>query len=307
MMEHDEILTLLELAAVEPAGFDRLAAGDTTDAALVAGHLAGCTSCAAEADRLRSAVPILREVIRSIPPADLRDRTLAFVREVGRPRRREETRGAGEMAVFAKADAPPDFEETLEFGPDHGPDHGSDLEGGDPGWAAPGPGRGRSRWVAAIAAVIAISLVGGGVVADLQFGQQLRDRQALAADLASLDRAMLRLLAEPDVRSVALSGGAGISAAGRLVFSATSRELVVSAAGLQPPDPGQQLACWLVNPGSQRQQMGTMVVEGGLIYWAGWDEALARAGPGTQFGVTLIDAGGAKVGDDLLVGTVGSP
>ncbi len=304
-MEHDEILALLELAAVEPAGFDRLAAGDTADASLVAGHLAGCTSCAAEADRLRATAPILREMIGSMPPDDLRDRTLAFVREVGRPRRREETRAAGEMAVFANVPAQPDLDEPLAL--EFGPDQRLDLEDGDPVWTAPGPGRGHGRWVAAIAAVLAVSLVGGGVVADLQFGQQLRDQQTLSADLASLDRAMLRLLAEPDVRTVALSGSAGTSAAGRLVFSATSRELVVSATGLQPPDSGQRLACWLTDPGGQRVQMGTMVVERGLIYWTGWDDALATAGPGTRFGVTLVDAGGARVGDDLLVGTVGSP
>lgn len=275
MIEHDEILAILELAAVEPAGFDRLAAGDTIDAALVAGHLAGCASCAAEADRLRAGGPILREAIRSIPPDELRDRTLAFVREVGRPR-------PGRVVLVPNRDDD------------------------DPGWVAPELGRRRSRWVAAIAAVLAVSLVSGGVIADLQFGQELRNQHALAAGLASLDRAMLRLVAEPDVSTVALSGRTGTTAVGRLVFSATSKELVVSATGLQTPDSGQQLACWLVNPGGQRQQLGTMVVEPGLIYWTGWDVALATAGPGTQFGVTLVDAGGAKVGADLLVGTVGS-
>src|SRR5262245_64619409 len=41
-MEHTEARELLELAAVEPDGFERLAAGDTAEAAALAGHLAGC-------------------------------------------------------------------------------------------------------------------------------------------------------------------------------------------------------------------------------------------------------------------------
>src|SRR5688572_15592917 len=83
MMEHDEALEALELAAVEPGGLDRLMAGDTTVAAAVAGHVAGCPSCAMELERLAAAAPLLRDVIRTTPPADLRARTLAFVEARG--------------------------------------------------------------------------------------------------------------------------------------------------------------------------------------------------------------------------------
>ena len=52
-MEHAEALERIEIAAAEPEGLDRLMAGDTPDAAAVAGHLAGCPSCADELVRIR--------------------------------------------------------------------------------------------------------------------------------------------------------------------------------------------------------------------------------------------------------------
>ena len=47
-MDHAEARELLEIAAIEPGGFARLVAGDTPEAAALAGHLAGCADCAAE-------------------------------------------------------------------------------------------------------------------------------------------------------------------------------------------------------------------------------------------------------------------
>ncbi len=85
-MDHDDVLEEIELAAVEPGGLARLMAGDTPVAAAVVGHLAGCERCAEELRRMSRAAPLLRDVVRTTPPADLRDRTLAYVREYGRPR-----------------------------------------------------------------------------------------------------------------------------------------------------------------------------------------------------------------------------
>ena len=85
-MDHDEVLEQLELAAVEPDGLARLMAGDTAIAAAVAGHLAGCDPCTSEFQRLGRAAPMLRDVVRTTPSADLRERTLAYVRARGVPR-----------------------------------------------------------------------------------------------------------------------------------------------------------------------------------------------------------------------------
>jgi len=85
-MDHDDVLEQLELAAVEPGGLERLVAGDTPMAAAVVAHLAGCEPCSEELRRLSRAAPLLRDLVRTTPPADLRERTLAFVAAHGRRR-----------------------------------------------------------------------------------------------------------------------------------------------------------------------------------------------------------------------------
>src|SRR5450756_2442177 len=100
MMEHDDIRAALEIAAVEPGGLDRLAAGDTGEAAALAGHLAGCTACMDELTRLRRADMLLRPVLATTAPPELRARTLAYVRAMGRER--------GAQAVAAPMPSPPD-------------------------------------------------------------------------------------------------------------------------------------------------------------------------------------------------------
>jgi len=96
-MDHREIRDALEVAAVEPGGLDRIVAGDTPESAAVAGHLAGCTPCLDEFERLRRAAFIVQSVVADEavePPAELRARTLAYVRELGiaRPRPTTATR-----------------------------------------------------------------------------------------------------------------------------------------------------------------------------------------------------------------------
>ena len=63
-MEHTEARELLEIAAVEPDGFERLTAGDTPEAAALAGHIAGCVECATEMERLRRASVVIRDALR---------------------------------------------------------------------------------------------------------------------------------------------------------------------------------------------------------------------------------------------------
>src|SRR3990170_499132 len=44
-MDHAEARELLEIAAADPGGFERLIAGDTIDAAALAGHVTGQRRC----------------------------------------------------------------------------------------------------------------------------------------------------------------------------------------------------------------------------------------------------------------------
>ena len=85
-MDHAEALERIEIAAAEPEGLERLMAGDTPDAAAVAGHLAGCPSCAEQLVAIRRTAVLARHVIEAEPDPELRERTLAFVRAVGRER-----------------------------------------------------------------------------------------------------------------------------------------------------------------------------------------------------------------------------
>ena len=85
-MDHSEVRELLEDAAIEPGGLERLMAGDTPTASIVAGHLAGCVDCAEELERLRRSVGLIRPTVRSVPPPELKERTLASVAALGRPR-----------------------------------------------------------------------------------------------------------------------------------------------------------------------------------------------------------------------------
>src|SRR5262245_56898993 len=61
-------------------------AGDTPDAAAVAGHLAGCESCQAQLAAIRRTAVLARHVIEAEPDPELKQRTLAYIRQVGRDR-----------------------------------------------------------------------------------------------------------------------------------------------------------------------------------------------------------------------------
>src|SRR3954470_19770833 len=97
-MDHDDALALIETAAAEPGGLDRLMAGDTPDAALLAGHLADCRACTEELRRIGRTSQLVRSMVREKPSAELKDRTLAYVRQVGRQRGASP---AGDVAALA--------------------------------------------------------------------------------------------------------------------------------------------------------------------------------------------------------------
>ncbi len=284
MTDHAEVRERLELAAVEPGGLDRLAAGDTPDAALIAGHLAGCPSCSDEARRLARLSPLVRDAALTFPPDDLRERTLSLVREVGRPRAGASAAAASVATVGVAA-----------------PESATDSWTAAP--ASRAARRRTVRWPAAIAAVVAFALLVGGGVFALGAAQRL---QAESAALAELNTATLRVSALPDATRVDLvdAKGAQESSQGTLLFSPATAELVISAPSLTQPSAGQRYACWITRPDGSRARMGDMEFGGGLAYWTGWDDKLHDAGPGTKFGVTLVGADGRPVDGDTLVGMV---
>jgi hypothetical protein len=270
-MEHAEARELLEIAALEPGGFDRLAAGDTSDAAALAGHIAGCTECAAELERLRRASAVIRDAVRTAPPADLRDRTLAYVAALGRPR-------------------------------------GSDVPSAEPRPAAyPGARRvapDRRLWVASIAAAVLVAIVGTSLFVAQSRDSVIETQARQISALAKVATWSHRIDGEPDAEYVVLEGtGAGGSGAeGTLAFSPSTRELVVLAQGLQEPAAGMQYRCWVETDGGRRR-IGQMFFGGDIAYWVGPVDELTGVGPGTRFGVSLVPADGDSLtGDPVLLG-----
>jgi hypothetical protein len=271
--EHGETLELLEVAAVEPAGLDRLAAGDTPEAIAVAGHLAGCPTCTAEFERLRRTAPLLRDVIATEPPPELRERTLAFVRAVGRDR---SSIGGEPRTSTGAASARLPGSRSARLTPER---------------------RRSVLWVAGLAAAVLLSVLGTSLVLNNSRNDRLgRDTGELVQVVdwtAEVERA-------PDARQVAL-GSKDQPAAGKLVFSPATRELVVFTGVLVEPPAGKEYRCWL-EIGGQRVRIGNMQFGGGLAYWFGRNvAALDQVSKATRFGISLVDLSSAPSEDQTVL------
>ena len=260
-MDHDEVLEQLELAAVEPDGLTRLMAGDTAIAAAIAGHLVGCDACGGEFERLGRAAPLLRDVVRTTPSADLRERTLAYVREHGVSR--------GTAAPAGAAAAPTSVPEN----------------------------RGRTArvmpWVASIAAVVALAVAGVSLLAVQGMSEQLAAQDRAIAGLEAVTSATIEITGEPDAQRVALTAS-DADTSGSLLFSPATTQLVVVAMGLDQPPAGQEYRCWMEIAG-KRENVGRMFFGDDLAFWVGDTPAVSDAGPGTTFGVSLADLGSPAI------------
>jgi hypothetical protein len=292
-MDHTDVRALLEDAAIEPGGLERLMAGDTAEAALVASHLAACDECSDEFDRLRRATGVIRRAVRELPPPELRERTLAYVAAMGRPR------GAAASGAPASSTTVPPAAAPMPL-PKPTP-----IRSSTPVLARPTDRRVGGRtlgWVAAIAAAVVVAVAGTTLVVGAGRDSQLRDQTAEIAALGQVNRWTLRIDAQPDVHRVALASTTGTSTAGTLVFSRSTTELVVVADRLTPPPDGKEYRCWVETAGT-RSAMGKMFFGGDLAYWVGKVPELAAVADGSSFGVTLVDrATGTSVGDAVLVG-----
>ena len=290
-MDHSEVRELLEDAAIEPGGLERLMAGDTTTASLVAGHLAGCADCSEELERLRRSVGLIRPTVQLVPPPELKERTLAYVAMLGRPR------GAAVAASQTRAEAgAPTMEPAapVRMAPAH------------PGPPAPAPistrlRPGRLGWLVSVAAALIVAVSGTALLANANHAsttQALADEVDALGDVA---RWTLRVDAQPDVRRIELASATGTPATGSLVYSPTSTELVVVAEHLAPATAGHEYRCW-VDVGGHRTGIGKMFFGGDLAYWVGDVKSVAGLPAGARFGVSLIDlAATGAPGDVVLV------
>ena len=277
-MDHDDVLEQLELAAVEPGGIDRLVAGDTPIAAAVVGHLAGCERCAEELRRLSRAEPLLRDVVRTTPPADLRERTLAFVKEHGRPR-----------GVAGSERAP-----VATMGPlTSTARHGSGV-----------PGALLTRrvlpWVATVAAAIALVVSTAGFIASRDLADRVNAQATTISALEKVQRTTLDLTADAGSRRIALVSTGGGETTGTLLFSPSTAQLVVVAYDLVRPANGQEYRCWVEIDG-QRQNVGRMFFSDELAYWVGESPEVRDLPPGTVFGVSPTAVGSSSLEADPVI------
>jgi hypothetical protein len=318
-MTHADVRERMELATLEPEGLDRLMAGDTLEAAAIATHLAGCPACLEELGRLRRTAQLVRSGlgagsgdeleaiglgdaadagdagegvfdVPALPPA-LRERTLAYVRELG-VRRPVLTLGQ----AAAMVEAPPLVE--------------PDPRTGDPAPLAPPVSLGvaaaarRRTWLrpAAWATSLAAAVVISVVATSLLLGAGHADETA--ADLTRLAAWSIDVARAPDARQVALVSPSGAPTAGLLAFVPSTGELVVSAHDLAVVPSGKEYRCWMES-GNGRRVVGRMFFAGGIAYWVGRVSGLTAVAPGTRFGITLVDAGGSSIdGDPVLLGTL---
>jgi hypothetical protein len=291
-VDHAEAREILELAAVEPGGLARLMAGDTPEASALAGHLAGCADCTQEMAHLRRVAGIVRGVVRTTPPPELRERTLAFVRAVGRDRSPATASPATASAATA----------SVAMGPGPAIRRGTMVAPAPAAATAPSraarPDRSWRRL--AMAAVIALA-VGGTTVAVIQT-LAVRQQEEAVSDLATVTAWTLRVSAQPDARRVDLTASNASGQYGMLVFSPATRELVVVAMGLPNPPAGHEFRCW-VESGGTRQAVGKMFFGGGVSYWVGRPPAVSGLSGRATFGVSLVDlASPAAQSDPVLVG-----
>ncbi|HEY6571265.1 MAG TPA: anti-sigma factor [Candidatus Limnocylindrales bacterium] len=284
-MEHAEALEQIETAAVEPDGLERLMAGDTPGSAAVAGHLAGCPDCAEELVRIRRTAIVARDVIRSEPDPALRDRTLAFVRSVGRDR--------SEGGAGASADRSTSI--TVLPSPVQPPLAAETPQGTRPSR--------RGFALLAIAAAVVIAVGVGFAAGSAAQRQDVEGRQSEIAVLEDATTTALRIQAQPDAQVVQLTATpSGGDATGSLAFSASTGELVAVATDLEPEEANEEYACWVEVEG-QRQRLGQMYWAGDLWAWAGPVEGLEMLPEGAVFGVSLSPTDGGA-GDPVLTGSL---
>jgi nucleoid-associated protein YgaU len=306
-MNHAEVRDRMELAAIEPEGLDRLMAGDTPEAVGIAGHLAGCPACLDELGRLRRTATLVRLALESgaptsadeataaavaragtteeprLPP-ELRERTLAFVRDLG------VQRPVITLAEAAAMAGPPPA--TPAAAPSAPPASSASGIGGR--FLRP------AAWAASLAAAVVISVL----ATSLLLGNGNAGDDTAQADLTRLATWSIDVARAPDARQVALRSPSGAATAGLLAFVPSNGQLVVSARDLAVAPAGKEYRCWMEIAGG-RTVVGKMHFAGGIAYWVGPVRDLGAVASGTRFGVSLVDAAASSAeGDPVLLGTL---
>ncbi len=282
MIDHQTIRAAMEVASTEPGGLERLEAGDTAEAALVVGHLIACPTCSAELARLHRTETLLRPLIATAPSSDLRARTLAYVREVGRDRSAASPEPAPSLPTAVMTPAPIALA----------------AERAHRRFAWPA-----TAWLASMAAVLVLGLLGGALVGG-NLGRPSGTGDPAVA-LAAVSRDVSLLLAASDVRQVVLADASGVTR-GSLLLSPSQGRMLAVATDLPDPGAGRVYRCWVATS-TGRVTLGTMWQAGGVAWWSGPVKLPANLPYDVVYGVSLVDStssGGSS--DTILSGRLAS-
>ncbi len=130
----------------------------------------------------------------------------------------------------------------------------------------------------------------------------VRGQTAEIEALGDVARWTLRVTARPDTERVALASTTGEPTTGTLLYSPSSKELVVVSDQLAPPPAGKEYRCW-VEVGGKRIPIGKMFFGGDLAYWVGDVPEVSGLPEDATFGVSLIDlASPGSPGQQVLTG-----
>jgi hypothetical protein len=303
-MEHAEARELLELAAIEPDGFERLAAGDTPESAALAGHLAGCPECSTELERLRRSALVIRDAVRTVAPPDLKDRTLAFVAAVGRDR---SAVGTAAVAVPVVAGAAPAVAPATASASAPAAAPATAPIAIERAQRRRSAGTGRlAMWAATIAAGIVIAIVATQLLVVGPQNEQFAQQQERMAGLARAAAAALSIQGEANAKRVELTSTTGDEdVTGTIAYGPRSNRLVVLAQGLEQPPAGMVYRCW-VESGGERTTIGQMFFAGDVAFWVGEVPEITVNGE-ISYGVSLSPVGDPSdvSADPVLVSDIG--
>jgi len=130
--------------------------------------------------------------------------------------------------------------------------------------------------------------------------ERLAAQDQAIAGLEAVTVATLSITADPAAQRVALEGAGEVPAAGSLIYSPSTSELVVVATGLEEPPAGQEYRCWVELEG-QRQSVGKMYFADELAYWVGDTPVVGAVPDGTTFGVSLVEVDGTGAPTDPVM------
>jgi hypothetical protein len=154
-------------------------------------------------------------------------------------------------------------------------------------------------WLASLAAVLVIAVIGSAVVVGSARDRQIADQAEEIGSLHDVAAWTIRVDRQADARHVALAGTGG-GPSGTLIFSPSTTDVVVVATGLTPPAAGMEYRCW-VEVGGERRKVGRMFLGAGLAYWVGSAKPLAGLAPGSTFGISLAPMSGDSIGGEPVI------